>query len=198
MKDKPLISYELDQYIDKAQDTSSLPGGGSICALVASLAGSLTLMVYKLSKKDLDQDRVLEAIDLLKTNVDRDAHAFDQVVQAMALPKETEEEKKIRSEKIQAGYRVAIQVPLATVKSSLDILRVLAPLRDQVSIYAKSDMAIAVDMCDLAIKGSIQTINLNLKGLKDGQEVQAFEEEIRDLVEEKEGLLDLIRRDLGQ
>ena len=114
-----LIEKSLKEYILEASSGSPTPGGGSVSALVASLGAALTQMVGNLTfdKKTYDElskeikDKLENNFNLLEEKmlilndiIDEDSKAFDGVMEAFKMPKDTEE-KKARSNKIQEGYK---------------------------------------------------------------------------------------------
>ena len=122
-----LIDLSLNQYIEKAMDKTSVPGGGSVAALCGALSASLAVMVLRLSGVD---DIICDLYDVhsefLKENIDKDSSSFDDVLKAFKLPKDTEKDIKIRSDAIQKGYIKAIDVPLSTMEESGKILSLMA------------------------------------------------------------------------
>ena len=112
------IEKSLKEYIANVASGDPTPGGGSVSALVGSLGAALTSMVNNLTvgKKAYEDlsDEIKEEItksakeidtlmeDLNKI-VDEDTKAFDKVMEAFKLPKETEQEKALRREAIQEG-----------------------------------------------------------------------------------------------
>lgn len=105
-----LKDLNIVEFANETASDSPAPGGGSIAALNASMAASLLAMVAGLTvgkKKYMDVSERMEEIQakLLKykdefvDGIDKDANSFNGVMDAMKLPKETEEEKAARSEK---------------------------------------------------------------------------------------------------
>lgn len=198
--DKSLLDYSLGDFIEKAKDKTSVPGGGSICALNASLAASLAIMVYRLSSENIPKDRIEERLRMiedilpgLRANIDGDSMAFDRALRAFSLPKDTEEERAYRSREIQEGYREAIEVPLATMRGSLALARILEDLAQEASLHALTDVAIGGDLLNSAIKGAGITIELNLKSLKDQKARDGYGEESRTIQKESEEIVKKIR-----
>ena len=118
----------LEKYLEMAK-SKEMPGGGSVVGYTGSLGAALAMMVSNLTtdKKayqefsddvkerfEKDYNRLNEIADELLVMCDEDANSFQAVLDAMKLPKETDEEKKHRSEQIQAGYKIALEVPFKT------------------------------------------------------------------------------------
>lgn len=169
---KKLIDYSLEEYIEKAKDKSSIPGGGSICALCGALCGALGIMVERLSHGDeeLSQETIESLtvrISQLKENIDRDAHSFNQVLEAMKLPKETESDCRVRANAMEAGYIHATEVPMSVIESTLESLKILHFIAARGSIYAITDASIAADLGLTSIRGAAMTARLNISQIKD-------------------------------
>lgn len=163
-----LIDLSVSQYIEKAADKTSMPGGGSVAALCGALASSLAVMVLKLSGVD-DITWGLYDVhsEFLQENIDKDSTSFDDVLKAFKLPKNTEEEIKIRSAAIQKGYIKAIDVPLSTMEESGKVLDLMAKHLPLMGEEAFSDALIAADLARTALRGAAHTVRLNLASLKD-------------------------------
>ena len=125
-----LSSLSLTDFANETSSESPAPGGGSISAYCGTLAASLTTMVANLSshkrgwddrweffsdwaKKGLDVQN--ELIDL----VDKDTDAFNQIIESIRLPKDTEEEIKKRNEAISKATKNAILVPLSIMEKPM-------------------------------------------------------------------------------
>lgn len=183
--EKKLYEYTLKDYIKKASDTSSMPGGGSICALNGSLAASLGMMCLKLSKENIEQEKLQEAIEVLEEvqeqlmdSIEEDGKSFDDVLKAFKMPKNTPEEEAFRKQKIQEGYIHAIEVPKKTVVLSAKILEILQKFDKKWSSHGITDVKIAKSLGKSAIVGSLETIDLNLESLKDEEIRKNYEKEL--------------------
>ena len=106
-----LKDLNIVEFADETASNSPAPGGGSIAALNASMAASLLAMVAGLTvgkKKYMDVSERMEELqtelnkykDEFVEGIDRDANSFNGVMDAMKLPKETDEEKAYRKKMI--------------------------------------------------------------------------------------------------
>ncbi|MDO5301419.1 MAG: cyclodeaminase/cyclohydrolase family protein [Tissierellia bacterium] len=181
-----LKDYTLTDFIAKATDTSSLPGGGSICALNGALAASLGIMVLGLSRKKIQAPEKVEKLralsDELRENIEADGRSFEGVLEGLKMPKETPEEAALRSRAIQEGYQRAMEVPHSTVLGSLEVLKILASVAKDMDPYAYSDLRIARDLAMTAIHGALYTMDLNLPHLSNEEKKEHY----RRLMEEEE------------
>ena len=105
----------LRQYLDDVSSASPAPGGGSVAAVVASLAAALGSMVTVLSMKKSNNPRIAELgaacsgfrETFLRLSAEDEA-AFNAVMQALQLPKE----EPTRATQIEVTVQAAAQAPL--------------------------------------------------------------------------------------
>ncbi|MDO5715606.1 MAG: cyclodeaminase/cyclohydrolase family protein [Tissierellia bacterium] len=192
-----LKDLSIENFAKETASDSPAPGGGSIAALNASMAASLLAMVASLTigKKrfvDVEEEmkdlliRCNEYRDEFVNTIDRDANSFNGVIDAFKMPKDTEEEKKARSEKIQEGYKEAISVPLGLgikVVELYDIARILAEKGNENAI---TDVAVALINIKAAVEGAFLNVDINLNSLKDEgyrKELESKKEQVHQVIE---------------
>jgi glutamate formiminotransferase/formiminotetrahydrofolate cyclodeaminase len=124
---EPLASLTLRGFIEEVANRTSAPGGGSASAAIAAIGVGLGCMVGQLTygiRKFEDVDKEIRklipplysSVQNLIPMVDADTNAFNDYMEAMRLPKNTDKEKTIRSNAMQDGLKKAIQIPLATMQ----------------------------------------------------------------------------------
>lgn len=173
-----LANMSLRDYIKKAEDTSSVPGGGSIAALCGALAASLAAMVLNLSGAEEQAKAYEKFSDTLLENIDEDSTSFDDVLKAFRMAKTTEEEKKIRNLAIEEGYKRAIDVPLSTMEAALGVVETLKAQEEFIGDEALSDLYMAADLALTAFNGAKDTAMLNVDALKDDATKSVYRERI--------------------
>ncbi len=178
-----LVDMSLNDYIIKAQDKSSVPGGGSVAALCGALAASLAAMVLKLSGAEEQAKEYDIFSKQLRRNIDDDSTSFDGVLKAFRMPKTTEEEKKARRLAIEEGYKEAIEVPILTMQSSCLIVERLIKHEAYIGDEALSDLYLAADLAITAFNGAKDTAMINIKALKDDATRAVYEDKIEDIIE---------------
>lgn len=123
----------IQQFLDELASKSATPGGGSAAAIMGAMGAALVGMVCNLTvgKKnyeavEAEMADVLARADALRAQsidmIRADIEAFDRVMAAYALPRETEEDKVARSTAIQEALKAATEVPLACARLCLDII----------------------------------------------------------------------------
>lgn len=178
-----LANMSLRDYIKKAEDTSSVPGGGSISALCGALAASLAAMVLNLSGAEEQAKAYEKFSDTLLENIDEDSTSFDDVLKAFRMEKTTEEEKKIRNLAIEEGYKRAIDVPLSTMEAALGVVETLKAQEEFIGDEALSDLYMAADLALTAFNGAKDTAMLNVDALRDDATKSVYRERIHAMAE---------------
>jgi len=154
------------------------PGGGSASALSGALAAALVAMVAQNTAANPDfADRAAELGQLaadaerlraeLVGLVDEDAAAFDRVMAAFRLPKDTDELKAARSAAIQAGYRGAVEPPLRVCRDALAVLELADRVAERGNPNAASDAGVAALLASSALEGAALNVDINLGAIKD-------------------------------
>ena len=179
-----LAGLTLRQFVDELSDESPAPGGGSVSALAGSMAAGLAAMVAVLShtkkgfeakQQELDRiaARAQELKDQLLWAVDADTAAFDEVINAMRMPKSTPEEAATRDKAIAEATVGAATVPLTVVEvcpELIELNREVAKIGLQASL---SDAGVGVQMARAAAAGAYQNVCINLGGLAANDERKA-------------------------
>ena len=178
-----LVDMRLTDYIKKAEDKTSVPGGGSIAALCGALSASLAAMVLNLSGAEDAAKDYEKYSEMLQKNIDDDSTSFDDVLKAFRMAKTTEEEKKIRSLAIQEGYKRAIDVPLSTMEAALGVVETLKAQEALIGDEALSDLYMAAGLALTAFNGAKDTAMINVAALKDDATRSVYSEKIQAMTE---------------
>ncbi len=194
---KGLVDMEIKEFMDELSRDSPAPGGGSVAALNGALGASLASMVANLTygKKKYkeyweDMLRIGKNAQDLKYEflklVDEDTKAFDKFMEALKLPKKTEEEKKIREEKIQEATKNAIEVPLKTLRLSREIIKLAEELSEKGNVNAISDAGVAALTGYTAAYSAYLNVKINLTGITDEDYKEKIAKEAKDMLDEIE------------
>ncbi len=189
-----LMDLTVKDFLAELASASPAPGGGSASALAGALGAALVSMVARLSggrdcpaeeKEDLRRllERSLALLESLSSGVDGDTEAFNRVMSAYRMPKETPEEKDRRSRAIQEALQEAADHPLGMARECLDVLRLAGEMVRRGNPNALSDAGVAALIAYAGMVGSLFNVAINLEGIKD----QEFR---RRLGAEKEFLMD--------
>lgn len=178
--------FTLDNFTNDLSSKNPYPGGGAVAALFAAQGFALMSMVCNLTygkKKFLEfEDELKEIHQNSLTNMDRmldliqlDGINFEPLAKAYSLPKNTEEEKKIRAKVMNDSTINACIVPIEIAKVSHYALHILSRLKDISSILVISDVGVALECFISAIRSSMMNIYINLKVLEDSDEKKAIQ-----------------------
>jgi len=193
------LKTTIEQYISELSSGEPVPGGGSVSALVGSLGGALSNMVGNLtfpkkSFKELpeeDKDKLYRAqedtkdlVEQLKLIIDEDSIAFRGVMEALKLPKDTEEEKNYRASKLEEGYKEALEVPLRCAKLSFEVLKLMDIFLQYGNVGAITDVGTGVLLSYSSVEGSLFNVLINLKYIKDIEYKERITNEIDELLNE--------------
>lgn len=182
----------IQEFAMQTASNEPVPGGGSISALAGSLAAALTEMVAGLTigkKKYADvEEEMKEAVEPMKAvcaqlldDIKRDSESFDQYMQALTLPKETEEEKAARTEAMQNGLKAAVEVPLSVAKAACGILSYAETMVVKGNKTAVTDALAATMMARTAVLGAGFNVKINLESIKDQEYVDRIGKEVAEL-----------------
>ena len=182
----------IQQFAMQTASNEPVPGGGSISALAGSLAAALTEMVAGLTigkKKYAEAEEEMKAAvapmqqirDQLLEDIKRDSESFDQYMQALTLPKETEEEKAARTESMQNGLKAAVAVPLSVAKAACSILPYAETMVTKGNKTAVTDALVAAMMARTAVLGAGFNVKINLESIRDPEYVESIGKEVAEL-----------------
>ena len=186
-----LIDKKINNFLDELASNSPTPGGGSVAALAGALGAALISMVGNLTigkKKyeDVEEDfkKIISFSEKLRYElsqlIEEDVKVFNNFMATYKMPKETEDEKKIRAEKIQESLIKAAKVPLRVAYKCLDILILSKGVAEKGNINVVSDAGVAVLMAEAALESAILNVKINLRMIKD----EKVKEELSSSIEE--------------
>jgi glutamate formiminotransferase/formiminotetrahydrofolate cyclodeaminase len=177
-ENKSLLKLNLRQFCNETLSDSPAPGGGSVAALMGALGVSLGGMVANLSaakrgwedKINYFSDWAVQAQQLkdeLLLLVDEDTAAFNKVMNAFALPKDSEEEKLARATAIELANKHAAEVPLRVMETAFRSYEILAAMAERGNPASISDVGVGLLGSRSCINGAAMNVRVNLAGLKD-------------------------------
>ncbi|MFZ1559297.1 MAG: glutamate formimidoyltransferase [Saprospiraceae bacterium] len=185
MEDKsahPLVQKTLVDFANETASESPAPGGGSISAYVGALGVSLGTMVANLSSHKVGWDDKIEYFsekaeegqklkDTLLDLVDADTHAFNKIMDALRMPKATEDEKSARKAAMHAATIGAIEVPLRVMKISLQSMYMLKEMATNGNPNSVSDAGVGALCARTAVEGAALNVRINCSGFDDKEYV---------------------------
>jgi len=175
---KKLIDLTLTYFSDETAAESMAPGGGSISAYVGTLGVALGTMVANISGHKQGWDDKWEYFSewaakgqaykkTLLHLVDEDTNAFNKIIDGFRMPKETEEEKKLRAEAIENATKYATEVPFNVMETAFNSLEVMQAMLTNGLQSSLSDGAVGVLCAKAAVTGAYFNVKINAKDIKD-------------------------------
>ncbi len=195
----PLVLRPTYDFVDEVSRDTPAPGGGSVAALAGALGGALAGMVANLSvgKGEFDEhydvlcsiaERAQDVKDALIRGVDEDTRAFDSVIEAMRMPKDTEAERAERAQAMEEGYKAATRVPLGTVELCRDALILCKEIAELADAEMVSDVGTGAHMARAGAHAAAYNVRINLRHISDEAFNKEMREQVAALVVECEGL----------
>ena len=206
-----LVELDVLKFLDVVDSNSPAPGGGSVSALASSLGASLARMVAHLSfgKKKYEAlpddvkakfvanfDELLKIKNELNDLIDRDSEAYNTVMAAYKLPKETDEEKAARNTEIQKSLKYAIQTPYDIVVLSGKAISLLGEILANGNQNAITDIGVGTMLLMVGLEGGILNVKVNLTSIEDAAYVEKITKEIYEIKavaeKEKERIMEIV------
>ena len=184
-----LTSLSVTDFLNEIASNSPAPGGGSVSAHAASLGAALTSMVCRLTtgkKKyadvQIEIEKVLMQSEELRAKfsaiIDEDTLAFNQVMAAYGLPKETEEQKVKRAVEIQNAIKMATLVPLRLIGLCIEAMELVKIIVEKGNQNSISDAGVAALMLHAGCEGAALNVKINLGSLIDADFVAQTKTEV--------------------
>ncbi len=198
----------IKEFLAELASGSPAPGGGSVAALSGCLAASLVSMVARLTvgHAGIDmaaQDKMKGALDeatglmdRLTARIDEDTAAFNRVMEAYRMPKETPELQQVRSQAIQQAMKGAALTPLEVAGECLGTLQLCDEAVAHGNPTALSDAGVATLLAYSGLVGALFNVTSNLAGIKDTEFRGGLSERKERVLAEASALYEKIRRRL--
>lgn len=188
-----LTALTVKGFADETLRESPAPGGGSVAAYMGALGAALGTMVANLSahKPGWDDrweefsrwaDKGVELEAELLHLVDEDTEAFNRIMTAFGMPKNTDEDKRLRSEAIQKATLFAAQVPLETMKASFKAFEICKAMAETGNPNSVSDAGVGALAARAAVLGAGLNVKINASSLKNKAQAEALINEANNLM----------------
>lgn len=189
-----LKDLTIESFAALTASDAPAPGGGSVSAVAGVLGAALSEMVANLTigkakyAEVEDEMKVLaqkaaELRERLLEDVQKDTEAFNLYMEALGMPKDTEEQKAARREAMQNGLKVAAQVPLGAAKTAAEIFRIAEAVVQKGNKNAVTDGMVSAMLARTAVLGALLNVKINLGSIKDEAFVAEMQAEVDALTE---------------
>lgn len=196
-----IATQTIDGFLDALASDAPTPGGGAVAGLAGATASALISMVCRLTVDKPKFEDAWERMREIQTEVDeargaflaladRDAAAFDDVMAAFKLPKDSEDQKAERSQAIQGAYEGAARVPLEVAQRGVALMHFALTAIELGNPNAASDGLSGAQMLYAAAQCAIANVRINAAGLKDEATVASMDAEVQALAARAQGLLE--------
>ncbi len=183
----------INAFLDSLAGDSATPGGGGVAALNGAMGAALVSMVCRLTigrKKyaeyDTEMREILEKSEALRKQLvalmNADVAAFDGVMAAFGMPKDTDAAKSARREAIQSALKEATRVPLETARACAAVITLAKPVAEKGNVNAASDAGSAAQSALAGLNSAALNVKINLASLKDETFVAKTSVELTDIV----------------
>jgi glutamate formiminotransferase len=194
---KSLVKMDLRQFCNETLSDSPAPGGGSVAALMGALGVSLGGMVANLSagKRGWEDQlgyfsdwavKAQQLKDELLFLVDEDTAAFNKVMAAFGLAKDSAEEKAARSAAIQSANKYAAEIPLRVMETAFKAYQLLGEMAENGNPASISDVGVGLLALRACIDGAALNVRINLAGLKDEKLKSTLQEKVQKITAKSE------------
>ena len=187
---------EMYTYIEALASSQSAPGGGSAAAYAGSMGAALGNMVLNITiekQKGADVDLLTGLVDQMTSHqqalyalVQGDEDASNQLFGAFKLAKATDEEKAERTRAIQAGLKIATEVPLEIMQHATEALEIMTQVASLGRKSVMADVTVGTAMLKTAIQAANENVEENVLLLKDENLQIAFDQKGKDLIQRSE------------
>ena len=173
-----LVEQRVIDFVAATASKAPTPGGGAIAALTAATGAALAEMVANLTFGKKGYEAVQTEMEELQAKAEAirkrmlelsqaDADVFNIFMNALGLPKNTDEEKAARTAAIQQAYKDAAMVPfeIGELANQIFDLAELASRKGNQNLI--TDGIIAAINARAAVKSAFLNVRINLSGIKD-------------------------------
>ena len=188
----------IEPFLDQLASSAATPGGGSAAAIIGAMGAALVGMVCNLTigkKKyaevEAEMQDVLAKSDALRRKltsmIQDDVKAFDAVMGAYGMPKDTDADKQARDKAIQAALKLATDVPLACAYAAREVIDLAAIAADKGNLNVISDAGVGVLAGYAALRSAALNVFTNARMITDKTFAEAKLKELNELLAGAEG-----------
>ena len=190
---------EIEQFLAALASQSATPGGGSAAAIIGAMGAALVSMVCNLTigKKKYaevegEMKDVLVKSEALRVKligmIEDDVRAFDAVMGAYGMPKESDADKAKRDQAIQAALKLATDVPMACARAARQVIDIAATASDKGNLNVISDAGVGVLAGYAALRSAALNVFTNARMITDKTFAEAKLKELNQLLAGAEGV----------
>lgn len=171
-------TWGLAEFRDRTAEPNPAPGGGSAAMASAAIGVALIVMALRVTRDKARSDAEIADLETLISSAedlmarvsefaDTDIEAFEGFMEALRLPKATDDEKAARNEAIAGATVVATEVPLNAAAACLEGLDLAIRAEGMVGDMIVSDVGAGANLLHGALHAVLLNVDINTRGLKD-------------------------------
>jgi methenyltetrahydrofolate cyclohydrolase len=183
----------IEPFLDQLASSAATPGGGSAAAIIGAMGAALVSMVCNLTigkKKYAEVEAEMQDVRAktealrkkLTGMIQDDVKAFDAVMGAYGMPKETDADKQARDKAIQAALKLATDVPLACARAAREVIDLAAIASDKGNLNVISDAGVGVLAGYAALRSAALNVFTNARMITDKTFAEAKLQELNQLL----------------
>ena len=184
---------KIEEFLDALASQSATPGGGGAAAIIGAMGAALVSMVCNLTigkKKyaevEADMKDVLGKTEALRRRltgmIEDDAKAFDAVMGAYGMAKETDADKAARDKAIQAALKQATEVPMRCCHAAREVIDLAGIAADEGNLNVISDAGVGVLAAYAALRSAALNVFTNARMINDKTFAEAKLKELNQLL----------------
>jgi formiminotetrahydrofolate cyclodeaminase len=188
-----IVKQPVNTFLDELASSQATPGGGSAAAVMGAMGAALVSMVCNLTigKKNYaevepEMQSILKDAESLRARiagmVAEDVEAFDQLMAAYAMPKDSDAEKADRSAAIQAGLRAATDAPLACARACAEVIALSTRVAEKGNRNVISDAGVGALAAQAALRSAALNVYINVPMIKDTAFAESRKAEVESLL----------------
>lgn len=193
--EQKMCDKTINLFLQELKDKQPVPGGGGASALVGAVGVALLNMdaVYTTGNekyKDVEEEinsqiaKYNVLIEDLKELVQADADAFYPLSKCYKMPKNTEEEKKLKREALEENLYKAAMVPLTIMEKSYEAILLIDRLTEIGNKNVIGDVATGAVFLEAALKGASLSVFANTSSMKNEENIKLINEKSMKLLKE--------------
>lgn len=167
-------NFKIEEFLEKLSSTESMPGGGTVAALVGANAVSCALKVCNLSlgkEKYKDNESLIkDSIEKLEESrkkflqyMDEDAKNFKAMEEVYKMPKVTDDDKDKRKLALANACKICCDVPIKIIETAVESIDIVSKLEGKTNVSAASDLKIAEMLLKATVHGGLENVEINEK-----------------------------------
>lgn len=203
-----VVMESLESYLDRLASDAAVPGGGSAAALSGAMGAALVAMVARIARanpRNAENGEALEIIaeraDDLRANLTQaralDEAAYQAVVTAQAMPKDSPEQQRDRRQALDDALARAAEEPLRSAHLNLELLRTASRLLEFPVSALSSDVGSAAELAASALASCAYNVRVNHKYMRDTEMIGLQRDALTESQTEAAAILAQIRETIN-